>query len=152
MIAPWQNVFDLNRPCRELSHSFRIATVACAMVVTACACLARRMGSSGRVVLPRTVHWWCTTPEAEALIATSPQPNVRPKEADLVALPQAGELDYIWSYESIAQATGLRYVTLPTQIDLSNIADSAMYAVAAVRIAGMTPTDTITLRGAPRPQ
>jgi len=55
---------------------------------------------------------------AEALIATSPQRSVRPKEADLVALPQAGELDYIWSYESIAQATGLRYVTLPTQIPL----------------------------------
>ena len=67
----------------------------------------------------------------------------------MVALLQAGELDYIWSYESIAQATGLRYVTLPTQIDLSNLADSAMYAVAAVRIAGRTPTDTITLRGAP---
>lgn len=25
VIAPWQNVFDLNRPCRELCHFLRIA-------------------------------------------------------------------------------------------------------------------------------
>jgi len=44
VIARWQNVFDLNRPCRELSHSLRIATVACAMVVTAGACVGEEDG------------------------------------------------------------------------------------------------------------
>jgi molybdate/tungstate transport system substrate-binding protein len=83
------------------------------------------------------------------MLATAPQRNVRPKEADLVALLQAGEFDYIWSYESIAQGTGLRYVSLPEAIDLSAPADSAAYSVASVRVAGKTPRDSLTMRGQP---
>jgi molybdate/tungstate transport system substrate-binding protein len=74
---------------------------------------------------------------------------VRPKEVDLMGLLQAGELDYIWSYESVAQATGLRYVRLPDAIDLGNPADSTAYAQAAVRVTGKTPRDSITFRGEP---
>ena len=85
----------------------------------------------------------------QRLLATAPPRNVRPKEADLVGLLQAGEFDYIWSYESIAQAVGLRYVTLPTAIDLSSPSDSAAYAFASVRVAGKTPRDSLTLRGQP---
>jgi molybdate/tungstate transport system substrate-binding protein len=83
------------------------------------------------------------------LLTTSPQRNVRPKEADLVGLLQAGEFDYIWSYESIAQGVGLKYVTLPEAIDLSSPADSAAYATASVRVAGKTPRDSVTIRGQP---
>jgi molybdate/tungstate transport system substrate-binding protein len=83
------------------------------------------------------------------MLATAPARNVRPKEADLVGLLQAGEFDYIWSYESIAQGVGARYVTLPAAIDLSAPSDSAAYAVASVRVAGKTPRDSITLRGQP---
>lgn len=83
------------------------------------------------------------------LLARAPERNVRPKEADLVALLQAGELDYIWSYESIAQAASLRYLTLPSAIDLSSAADSAFYAQATVRVVGKTPGDTLTFRGEP---
>lgn len=85
----------------------------------------------------------------ERLLATAPARNVRPKESDLVGLLQAGELDYIWSYESIAQAAGLRYVTLPSEIDLGSPADSAFYATALVRVPGRTPRDTVVFRGAP---
>ena len=85
----------------------------------------------------------------QRLLATAPPRNVRPKEADLVGLLQAGELDYIWSYESIARGVGLRYVTLPTAIDLSSPADSAAYAFASVRVAGKTPRDSLTMRGQP---
>ena len=86
---------------------------------------------------------------AQRMLASAPARNVRPKEADLVGLLQAGEFDYIWSYESIAQGTGLRYVTLPPEIDLSAAADSAAYAVASTRIAGKTPRDSVTMRGQP---
>ena len=86
---------------------------------------------------------------AARMLATAPARNVRPKEADLVGLLQAGEFDYIWSYESIAQGVGTRYVTLPEAIDLSAPADSAAYAVASVRVAGKTPRDSITMRGQP---
>ena len=86
---------------------------------------------------------------AGRLLAGAPARNVRPKEADLVGLLQAGEFDYIWSYESIAQGVGTRYVTLPEAIDLSSPGDSAAYAVASVRVAGKTPRDSITMRGQP---
>lgn len=86
---------------------------------------------------------------AARLLAAAGERNVRPKEADLVALLQAGELDYIWSYESIAQAAGLRYLTLPHQIDLGTPDDSLYYASAAVRVRGRTPRDTIEFRGQP---
>ena len=86
---------------------------------------------------------------AGRMLASAPARNVRPKEADLVGLLQAGEFDYIWSYESIAQSVGARYVTLPEPIDLSAPGDSAAYAVASVRVAGKTPRDSITMRGQP---
>lgn len=86
---------------------------------------------------------------ARHLLANSPARNVRPKESDLVGLLQAGELDYIWSYESLAQATGLRYVTLPDSIDLGTPADSAFYRTASVRVTGGGPGDTLTIRGKP---
>ncbi len=86
---------------------------------------------------------------ARRLLANAPARNVRPKESDLVGLLQAGELDYIWSYESLAQATGLRYVTLPDSIDLGTPADSAFYHTASVRVTGAGPGDTLTIRGEP---
>ena len=86
---------------------------------------------------------------AASMLASAPARNVRPKEADLVGLLQAGEFDYIWSYESIAQGVGARYVTLPEAIDLGSPADSAAYAVASVRIAGKTLRDSVTMRGQP---
>ena len=86
---------------------------------------------------------------AGRLLARSPARNVRPKEADLVGLLQAGEMDYIWSYESMAQAAGLRWVPLPPEIDLGDPARAADYGVASVRVAGRTPGDSIVFRGEP---
>ena len=86
---------------------------------------------------------------ADTLLAGSPRRNVRSKETDLVALLQVGEFDYIWSYESIAQAAGLRYLILPKEIDLSEPAESASYARASVRIPGASQGDSVTFRGTP---
>ena len=86
---------------------------------------------------------------AQRLLTTAPERNVRPKEADLVGLLQAGEFDYIWSYESIAKGIGLKYVTLPEAIDLSSPDDSATYGLASVRVAGKTPRDSLIMRGQP---
>lgn len=85
----------------------------------------------------------------DRLLAAAPARNVRPKEVDLLGVLQAGELDYIWSYESLAQAAGLKYVQLPDSIDLGSPGDSAFYATAAIRVPGKTPADTITFRGQP---
>lgn len=86
---------------------------------------------------------------ASRLLAAHPPRNVRPKEADLVGLLQAGELDYIWSYESIARATGLRYLLLDPRIDLSATAESSFYRRASVRVRGRALGDSVTFRGEP---
>ena len=86
---------------------------------------------------------------ADRLLATAPQRNVRPKEVELTGLLQAGELDYVWTYESVAQSAGLRHLRLPDRIDLGSSTDSAFYAGASVRVAGRAPGDTMELRGRP---
>jgi molybdate/tungstate transport system substrate-binding protein len=85
---------------------------------------------------------------ATKLLSVMPPRNVRPKEADLVGMLQAGEFDYIWSYESMARSVGLPFVRLPEAIDLSSAADSAQYAVASVRVHGKG-ADSVTFRGRP---
>ncbi len=85
---------------------------------------------------------------AQRLLANAPRRNMRAKSAELVALLQAGEQDYAWEYESVAQAAGLRYITLPAAIDLS-APDSALYSGASVRVLGAARGDTITMIGRP---
>jgi molybdate/tungstate transport system substrate-binding protein len=86
---------------------------------------------------------------AGRLLRAAPARNVRPKEVDLVALLQAGELDYIWSYESVAQASSLPYTRLPHEVDLGSPEDSAFYSRATVRVTGQGPADSITFAGEP---
>lgn len=85
---------------------------------------------------------------ARRVLQSMPDRNLRSKEADLIGLLQAGEFDYIWSYESIAVAQGLRYVQLPDAIDLSSPADSALYATASVKVRGRG-ADSVTFHGRP---
>ena len=86
---------------------------------------------------------------AARLEAVHPARNVRPKEADLVGLLEAGEFDYIWSYESMARALGLRYVQLPKGIDLSPPDSADSYAHATITVRGARAGDSVTFRGAP---
>jgi molybdate/tungstate transport system substrate-binding protein len=76
---------------------------------------------------------------------------IRPKEADLTALVQAGELDYSWSYVSIAKTSGLRYVDLPPEIDLSEPGLAKWYSRARVRLPGTrrAGADSVEFRGEP---
>jgi molybdate/tungstate transport system substrate-binding protein len=88
---------------------------------------------------------------ARRLDAAMPPRYQRPKEADLTALLQAGELDYAWTYRSIAETSGLRYVSLPKAIDLSDPALAKGYEAASVRIPGPSRSgrDSLTFRGEP---
>jgi molybdate/tungstate transport system substrate-binding protein len=86
---------------------------------------------------------------AAALLRSALDRNVRPKSADLVALLQTGNLDYAWGYESVAKAAGLRFVPLPSRIDLGEPADSLFYAKASVRVTGGKRGDSSVVRGAP---
>ena len=84
---------------------------------------------------------------AARLEAQTPPALIRRNASELVALLQAGELDYIVDYESLARANHLRYVRLPPEIDLGDPARAAEYARASVRVARRT--DTVTYTGAP---
>ncbi|MFL5620469.1 MAG: extracellular solute-binding protein [Gemmatimonadaceae bacterium] len=84
---------------------------------------------------------------ASRLEARTPPALIRPNASELVALLQAGELDYIVDYESLARANGLRFVALPPAIDLGDPARARAYARATVRVARRT--DTATYAGAP---
>lgn len=86
---------------------------------------------------------------AERLAERAPARNVRPKEADLIGLLEAGELDYIWSYESIAKAMNFRYVLLGDSVDLSNAALGDFYSQAMVTVRGATAGTRVTFIGKP---
>ncbi|MDX2193424.1 MAG: extracellular solute-binding protein [Gemmatimonadales bacterium] len=78
-----------------------------------------------------------------------PPKYMRPKEADLIALLQAGELDYAWSYASIAGVTpGLRMLRLGPAVDLSESRLARQYSLALVKVRGPKGT-TLTLTGEP---
>ena len=76
---------------------------------------------------------------------------VRPSEVQLLALVQSGELDYAWSYRSLAQTAGLRWVELPSEVDLSDPVRAEWYARAVVRLPGakLGSTDSLEFRGEP---
>ena len=88
---------------------------------------------------------------ARRLDAAMPPKYQRPKEADLTALLQAGELDYAWTYRSLAETSGLKYVSLPKAIDLSDPLLAKEYETATVRVPGASRVggDSLTLRGEP---
>lgn len=86
---------------------------------------------------------------AKRLLAGAAQKNMRPREADQVGMLQAGELDYIWTYENLARGAGLKFELLPAEIDLSTAQDSSFYAQASVRVAGKQRGDSVTFRGEP---
>ncbi|HEU5217644.1 MAG TPA: extracellular solute-binding protein [Gemmatimonadales bacterium] len=75
---------------------------------------------------------------------------MRPNEAQLTGLLQAGELDYAWSYRSLAETAGLKWVTLPPEIDLSDPTLAGRYAHARVRLPGSrSGADSLDFQGEP---
>jgi molybdate/tungstate transport system substrate-binding protein len=106
-------------------------------------------GYRSLIVMHLAEHYYKQPGLADRLVANSSAHIVRPKEVDLMGLLQAGEIDYAWSYESVAQAAGLPYVTLPRAIDLSDPAGAEQYARASVRIPGSSRADSVEVKGEP---
>ena len=85
---------------------------------------------------------------AARVLANAPRRNMRPNAAELAALLQTGELDYIFDYESVASAYGFKALHLPAAIDLGDPAQAAAYAKARVKVKGKG-SDSATFAGAP---
>lgn len=74
---------------------------------------------------------------------------IRPKEVDLLALLECGSIDYIFLYRSVAIQHGLKYLSLPREINLSDISMDTLYRSVSVVVMGKTPESTITVHGEP---
>lgn len=68
---------------------------------------------------------------------------IRPKEVDLLALLEAGELDYIFLYKSVAEQHGLKFLTLPDKINLKKAELEDYYKQVSVELSGKRPGEKI---------
>ena len=75
--------------------------------------------------------------------------NIRPKETDLIALLETGNVDYIFLYRSVAEQHHLNYILLPDEINLKNQAYFTLYQSVSTEINGKTPNEKITQKGEP---
>ncbi|PNR97982.1 tungstate ABC transporter substrate-binding protein WtpA [Petrotoga olearia] len=85
----------------------------------------------------------------QKLADNRPLKNVRPKETDLIALLEVGELDYIFIYKSVALQHQMPYVELPEQINLKSTKYADFYATASFDVTGKEPGGMITQVGQP---
>jgi len=74
---------------------------------------------------------------------------IRPKETDLLALLEAGEIDYLPIYRSVARQHGLRAVRLPPEVNLGSAELGHLYEAARVQVTGREPGQFVTRVGAP---
>jgi molybdate/tungstate transport system substrate-binding protein len=87
---------------------------------------------------------------AARVLANAPARNMRPNAAELAALLQMGELDYVFDYESVAAAYGFNALQLPPAIDLGDPSRGGEYARAHVRVKrGGQANDSVTFTGSP---
>ena len=84
-----------------------------------------------------------------ALLSHSPARNIRPNAAELAALLAAGELDYIYDYQSVAESNGFHFVALPDAINLGDPAHASEYAAVSVTVRGSAPGTTDRFTGQP---
>jgi molybdate/tungstate transport system substrate-binding protein len=74
---------------------------------------------------------------------------IRPKEVDLLALLEVGELDYIFIYRSVAEQHRLGMMLLPDQTNLKELKFADFYKSAYVRVTGRKPGTFFTKTGEP---
>jgi molybdate/tungstate transport system substrate-binding protein len=76
-----------------------------------------------------------------------PAKNLRPKEVDLIALLEGGEVDYIFIYRSVAQQHQAKYLLLPEEINLKSPQMADFYRTASLRITGKRPGEEVEIKG-----
>lgn len=67
-----------------------------------------------------------------SVLKNSPDSSVAETETSLIAALQSGQIDYLGLYTSTAREEHLKYIALPTQINLSDPAMAAEYAKVSV--------------------
>ena len=75
--------------------------------------------------------------------------QIRPKETDLLSLLEAGEIDYLFIYRSVAGQHKLKTLLLSDEVNLKSPALADLYKTAAVQVTGKKPGEFITKKGQP---
>lgn len=70
----------------------------------------------------------------EVFKSTQTRVKLRSYSIQLMALLESGDLDYSFEYESVAKQRGLKFLSLPAEIDLSNPADEKAYQQVEVNL------------------
>lgn len=83
----------------------------------------------------------------ERLLRNRPLAFLRDKSASMTALLQNGDLDYIWTYRSLALQHRLRFISLDEHVNLGNLAYDSFYRQAKVRVTGEKPGTHIDREG-----
>lgn len=82
-------------------------------------------------------------------ILTKDRKYIRPMAADLLALLELGELDYVFTYRSVAKQHGLKFITLPDKINFKKAELADFYKNASVQLTGKQRGTFITHVGEP---
>jgi len=75
--------------------------------------------------------------------------NMWPKETDLIALLETGNVDYIFQYRSVAEQYKQKFIVLPDEVNLKNSEFTTLYNSVSVEINGKIPTEKIIQKGEP---
>jgi len=78
-----------------------------------------------------------------------PLRNIRPKETDLIALLEAGQLDYLFIYRSVCLQHHMPFVELPEHINLGSFKYADFYRQATIKITGKMPGSFVVKQGKP---
>ncbi len=93
-------------------------------------------------------HWYKKPGLAKKLLSKNPE-MLRPKETDLLALLEIGNLDYVPIYRSVAVQHKLQFLSFPPEFSLCCEEYAENYAQVSVELAGATPGTIISRKGAP---
>ena len=99
------------------------------------------------VLLTQLAERYYHRPGLSKRLLQNSQRDIRPKEVDLLAMLETGNVDYLYIYKSIAIQHQLKYISLPPEINLSNSDFDSLYATASIAINGSAPGETKVQKG-----
>ncbi len=101
------------------------------------------------VLMLKLAEKYYTEPGLADHILVKDQNYIRPKEVDLLALLESGNIDYIFLYRSVAIQHNLKYLVLPDEINLKSMKYAVNYASVSTNISGSEPGKKDVVKGEP---
>lgn len=101
------------------------------------------------VLVAKLAEEFYNLPGLAARLLAKNRRYIRPKEVDLLALLEVGEIDCIFIYRSVAQQHKLKYITLPDNINLKSEKHADFYKTASIQLTGAKPGTFITKTAEP---